>query len=234
MTIQEFKRKFPHCDLMTQMIYPRSKGFETKLCFHNYYERVLKRPMTVDLFLFSFDDSGKMVEQKQIEVPTDESVQVTVNAKIEGLGVICAGAVPRISTQELQNSPFVMKTPQTAGFYMLWENATLGRIDSSHEWDAVNFNPRSDSQYFVCLPASPWIQKRSLFVYNSHADRKVSFQYTEGSKASVTQELAPLSGCELALTISQDQDATAKIEGPIGAPMTIEEGTSGDVHIHHS
>ncbi len=233
MTIQEFKQKFPHCDLMTQMIYPRSKGFETKVCFHNYYERVLKRAMIVDLYWFSFDSTGAMADQGHVEVPTDESVQVTVNQKMQGTGVVCVGAVPRISQEELSNSPFVMKTPQTAGYYMLWENPSLNRIDSSHEWDSVVFGQKGDSKYYVCLPNSPWIQKRSLFVYNPHAQKKVSFQFSIGGK-SQSKELEALSGVELALEAGFDQDAFAVIEGPVGAPMTIEEGTSGDVHIHHS
>lgn len=234
MTVFEFKEKFPHCDLMTQMIYPRLKGFESKVCFHNYYERVLKRPVQTDLYLFSHDDKGKMTESQKIEVPSDESVQVCINQKMEGFGIVCVGAVPRLSLDELNSAPYVIKTPQTAGFYMLWEHHDSGRVDSSHEWESLQFGHRVLSQYYVCLPASPWIRKRSLFIYNPQARHPVTIKVSINEKPFLIKRLEPLSGWEAELDNNENRDAFAVIEGAISAPMTIEEGSTGDVHIHHS
>ncbi len=232
MTLLEFKEKFPNHDLMTQMIYPKSQGFESWLCFHNYFERVLKRPMLVDLYTFSFDSSGTLIESQKTEVKSDESVQVLVNKKIGGFGVVCCAAVPKISSEELMNSPFVMKTPQSTGYYMLWENKSNNSIDTSHEWDPVCFSTRKNATYTVCMPASPFISKRSLFLYNPHASRPATCSMKGGFNGSL--ELGPLCGQEVLMAGPDDRDIVCVIEGPISAPMTLEQGVSGDVHVHHS
>jgi hypothetical protein len=232
MTLIEFKQKFPRHQLMTQMIYPRSQGFVSILCFHNYFERVLKRPMEVELYTFSFDALGKMIEEKITKVASDESVQVLVNEKIEGFGIVCCAAVPLISEEDLFNSPFVLKSPQTTGFYMLWENSSNNSVDSSHEWDAVSFSPRNNSTYSVCLPASPFVEKRSLFVYNPNPIDTVTCQFSGGFESTVS--LGPMCGMEIPLSGDKKQDISTSIHGGLPAPMTIETGISGDIHVHHS
>ena len=232
MTIFEFKEKFPNYDLMTQMIYPKSQGFESWLCFHNYFERVLKRPMIADLYTFSFDNTGKCIENQVTTVNSDEAVQVLVNRNIEGFGLVCSAAIPRISAEELMASPFVMKNPQSTGFYMLWENKSNNSVDTSHEWDPVCFTQRKPATYSVCLPASPSIKKRAPFVNNPDAKKSAVCSLSVGASSHV--ELGPMSGREFILSGPEDTDISVVVQGTVSAPMTLETGVSGDVHVHHS
>ncbi len=234
MTLKEFKEKYSDIDLMTQVVYPSDQGFETWICFHNYYERVLKIKVDVNLNIFSFDSFGNQVEHVEIKVDSDESIQYKLKGHGAGTGIVAVAAVPLISSAQLEEAPFVIKKPQTTGYYTLWQHPERGYIDSSHEWVSVAFSDLHPKKWHVCLPASQFVSQRFVIAYNSSANKTAQVKYQIDHEQSVAVELAPMSSLQIKLNTPPERDGRLTIEGPIGAPMTLEESIHGDIHIHHS
>ncbi len=235
MTYLEFLKEYPESSLLTQIIYPPERGFSTYICFHNYYERVLKKTIDCSIHAFVLDKNGKQIEYINKTVSSDSAVQILAGSKLEGMGLVAVGLVPQTDLEILRTQGVPVKKRQLAGFYMLWTNTENGVIDTSHEWWEVYQTPTPHESFFINFPKDPYITKRGLFIYNPHATEPASAALNIGNNVEYIN-LAPLQCSEINFLDGVDKVSVNPVskQNFIAAPLTIEYHQSGDVHIHHA
>lgn len=235
MTPIEFYQKHPDFSLLTQIVYPKDQGFQTRVCFHNYFERVLRRPVSCELLYFVFNQDGVQVDFGQKTVGSDCSVQIDVSEKISGLGTVAVAVLPDFDLKDLEAQGLVPRRPQAAGYYMLWENPERAWIDTSHEWAVAQKAKTASSRFFVHLPADRFLNKRSIVVYNPNLQFATDVRVQEKfSSRETVFNLAPMAVREVFSQAGVEQDADFTVTGEIVAPFSVEYHQTGDLHIHHS
>ncbi len=232
MTPTEFIQKFPHSALLTQSIYPRDLGFSTKICFHNYYERILKTAVDCELYTFVMDEKGKCVDSKKTLVASDCSVQVEVSS-IKGHGLVAVGVVPLIDLKSFAEK-MPIKKKQLCGYYTIWAHQEKTFMDTSHEWWPVYSDAAVPDQSFFAQPLDgPDFINRSLIIYNPSLNDVASCAITAGAMNENIQ-IPPLGCHEVFFKDWKSGKKAIEIKGRVAAPLTVEYLASGDLHIHHS
>lgn len=232
MNYAEFLQRYPHSKLLTQIIYPPERGFASHVCFHNYYERVLKKPIDCHVHIFVFDEHGQQVEYLQQVVASDTAIKILVSGKLQRFGTIAVGLVPQDSLAEFKEKGMPIKQQQLAGYYMLWENIAKGWLDTSHElWplDAAT----ASRPHFVSFPADPYINARSLLLYNASLVEASAEIIMAGSRQTLA--FHPLQCHEVMVTPGCDKVAVHPVADRdfISGVVTIEYHQNGDLHMHH-
>jgi hypothetical protein len=184
---------------------------------------------------FVFDQEGVQVDFGKKSVESDSSVQVDVSEKVSGLGTVAVAVLPDFDLKDLEAQGLVPRRPQAAGYYMLWENVSKGWIDTSHEWAAAQKGQNSPTRFFVHLPSDPYLNQRSIVVYNPNLSQTANVTVTEKTSNLKTEfALAPMAVREVFSKANANQDADLVVTGEVVAPFSVEYHQAGDLHIHHT
>lgn len=220
---------------MMQVVCPPERGFATYVCFHNYYERVLKKPTDCAIHLFVYDAAGHQADYITQHVASDCAVQIPVSAKLRCLGMVAVGLVPQTDLDIFRAQGMPVKKRQSAGFYTLWIQEAHGLMSVSHEWSEIGQSLPPRDPFYVSFPSDPYIDRRALLVFNPHATESAGAELDMGGER---QELAfnPLQCHEVALPDACHKAIVRPLRGRsfIAAPLTAEYHPYGGLHIHHS
>lgn len=228
----DFLKQNPNHQLLTQIIYPKSKGYDTTVCFYNYYSQVVKQPVPCKLYIFTFDRDGRQVDFKTRNVSSDASVQVTLDTT-DNFGTVAVAAIPDINLTELEKSGRSLRIPQATGYYTIWHKPNSSSLDTSHEWATASSQSIPTQTYYVTLPKSQWVKERGIILYNPSLTNHATATIKTGSNAQDVH-LPPMSVIEVKSELKNDLDDLWSVTGPVAAPFSIEYHQSGDLHIHHS
>lgn len=220
-------------------------GFNTQVCFHNYFDRVLRKSgIIAKALLFVCDAQRDIYQIWEFNLDPDKTLKINLNEKLNDFeGFISFVAFPDMDLSQV-NHLKVRKRIST-GFYMIWQDHKNRSIDCMHEWEALASKPTALSVSNTFLPISLY-ESFGLITWNRHLVEDASIEvrvkdfFTDEFKLLGKYSLPCLGYLKIDIkpllkdSFGESKSLVVQVLGQnCTPPLSFENLKTGDLHIHH-
>lgn len=231
------------------MVYARERdGFHTRLCVYNYFSELFPDAVSgATVFLWFFDDQGKMVAQRAIPIGFRGQLQFDVaSIGIAFEGIAAVSLVPDAAVPARHHR-------LVGTGYFVYYSDDAGHADCSHEWEPMRMES-SQGAPWICLVRPRFFPDTHIVVMNAYfgddaragaaewtarlrdgqghclASRAMAPLPARGSARFALSELFP----DIAARAERADNLAVEVQGSnIQGPFTWVQVSSGDFNIHH-